>query len=138
MGENLKKIVESKYREELRKLSSYWPAEYLTLKQLSEGKRRIRLQTGGEHVFPDDEVSRLLSTIPPYFHELMKVPVTLRYERVGGVARYKVLGDHWQRRLVELMLSGKYSYHGREELSVEEFIKLLKRYKSLVFVSVTL
>ncbi|MCE4618618.1 MAG: DUF61 family protein [Desulfurococcales archaeon] len=138
MGEKLKRYVETRYREELRKLSSYWPAEYVTLQELSEGKTTIRLQTGGSHTFSPDEVSKLLETIPTYFHKLMRVPITLRYERIGGVSQYKVLGDQWQRRLVELLLTEKYSYQGKDVLSVNEFIQLLKKYKSLVFVSVTI
>lgn len=137
MEKKLKKLVESKYREELRKLSSYWPAEYLTLSQLSRGQNKILLQTGGTHTLAREEVEELTAIVPSYFHQLMKVPITLRYERIGGVTQYRVLGDRWQRRLVELMLTGRYSYNGKEVLSVNEFIALLKKYKTLVFVSVT-
>ncbi|MCE4601355.1 MAG: DUF61 family protein [Desulfurococcales archaeon] len=138
MAGELRKYVERKYREELRRLSSYWPAEYLTLRELRDGKRLVKLQTGETHALAEDEVERLLEAVPFYFHDLVRIPITLRYEKVGGVARYRVLGDRWQRRLVEILLTGNYSYRGLEELSVEEFIRLLRMYKSLVFVSVTL
>ena len=138
MGDALKRYVEKKYKEELRRLSSYWPAEYISLADARRGVRTIRLQTGETHTFEENEINLLLNTIPSYFHNLMKLPVTFRYTRMGGVARYRVLGDQWQRRLVEIILTGQYTYQGREELTVEEFIKLLRKYKSLVFVSVTL
>ncbi len=136
--QRLRRHVERRYREDVRKLSTYWPSSYLSLSDLARGARSIQLHSGDTHVFDEDEVSRLLSTVPRYFHGLMKVPITLRYEKRRSEAKYRVLGDVWQKRLVELLLHGDYSYTGLEELTVSEFIELLRRYKSLVFVSVTL
>ena len=130
------KIIEEKYKDSVRRLSAYWPQEFPTLTQLEEGKKSIRLASGATHEFDPGEVERLLELVPSYFKDFMKVPVLFRYEKIGGRARYRVLGDYWQRRLVELMLTGDYSYEGVEELSVDEFIALLSRYKSLVFVTI--
>jgi len=77
--------------------------------------------------------------VPPYFRPFMRVPILLSYvKEEDGAARYLVMGDRWQRRLAELMVRGDYSSEGVTELSVDEFVKLLREFRSLVFVSLSL
>ncbi len=137
-GDGAKKLVEKRYREELRRLQAYWPAEHLTLTQLAEGRRSIRLHNGETHVFSEEEVQLLLSRVPGYFHDHMTVPILLRYTRSPQGSRYIVLGGRWQRRLVEILLRGDYSFDGVGELKVSEFIELARKYRSLIFVGLTL
>ena len=67
------------------------------------------------------------------------MPLMLRYVKSSdGGSRYEVQGDVWQRRLVEIMLTGSYSVSGLSEISVSEFKKIVARYPSMVFVSLTL
>jgi len=136
--DRLRRSVERKYRDDLRRLSHYWPAEEVTIEELSRGRRWVRLHSGDRHLFADDEVDRLLERVPFYFHRLMSVPITLRYVRDSTGGRYVVLGGPWQRRLVEILLRGDYSYDGVGELRVSEFMKLNREYRSLIFVSVSL
>ncbi|MCE4625602.1 MAG: DUF61 family protein [Desulfurococcales archaeon] len=132
-----RKIVEKRYKDEIRKLSLYWPAETVTLEEANEGKLTIRLQGGGTHSFSKDEVEKLLKDIPPFLWPYLRLPLLLRYETVGTVSYYRVLGSRWQRRLAEIMLRGSYTYEGLEKLKVSEFREILKRYKSLVFVGLS-
>ena len=136
--ERLRRSIEKRYREELRRLSSYWPAEEVTLEDLARGRQWVTLQSGERHFFSGEEVEKLLSRVPFYFHRHMRVPVRLRYVRDRSGGRYVVLGDAWQRRLVEILLRGEYSFEGLSVLSVSDFMRLVGEYRSLVFVSVTL
>ena len=130
------RIIEAKYKENVKRLSAYWPSEFPTLEQVKNGKRSIRLVSGLNHEFDDREVERLLESIPKYFHPFMKIPITLRYEKEGSMSYYKVLGDIWQRRMVEIMIYNDYSYNGLDKLTVDQFILLLSRYKTLIFVTI--
>lgn len=134
-GNPARRIVERKYREDLRRLTAYWPAEQITLSELGMGRLSIRLVGGLTHMFSEREASLLLSTVPRYMWGLYRVPLLLRYEKIGSIARYVVLGGRWQARLAEVMLRGDYSYRGRPELTVSEFTRIAGKYRSLVFVS---
>ena len=79
----------------------------------------------------------LLKDTPPFLWPYLRLPLLLRYETVGTVSYYKVLGSRWQRRLAEIMLRGSYSYEGLEKLKISEFREILKKYKSLVFVGLS-
>jgi len=136
-GDRARRAVEKRYQEDLRRLRAYWPAEQVSLADLARGRRSVRLHSGDTHAFSDDEVERLLARVPVYFHENMTVPLLLRYSRRGGQARYLVIGGPWQRRLAEILLRGTYSFEGVAELRVSEFMELARRYKSLIFVGLT-
>jgi len=133
------KLIERRYLEAARRLSALLPREQVSLQDLAGGVRRVPLVGGDFHEVSDEEVERLLSVVPPYFWRHMKVPLILRYvKRSDGSGRYEVQGDAWQRRLAELMLTGSYTVSGVSEVSVSEFKRLVARYPSLVFVSLTL
>lgn len=131
------RALERKYREDLRRLSQYWPAETVTLEEASRGRLEIRLHGGLRHRFSRDEVERLLGEVPEFLWRSLRLPLLLRYEIAGTVAYYRVLGDRWQRRLAEIMLRGEYSYEGLERMRVSEFQLVLKKYRSLVFVGLS-
>jgi hypothetical protein len=106
MGEKIKKAVERKYVEDSRKLSLYWPAETITIYDLSLGRKFIKLHSGDLHEFDEGEVGKL-----------------------------SVEGGVWQARLAELLLTGEVSSEGLKNLSLNQFSKLVSRYKTLVFVT---
>ena len=140
MSERLNKsrrIMEKKYRDEIRKLSLYWPAETVTLEEASKGKLKIRLQGGSTHSFSREEVEDLLRVTPSFLWPYLQIPLLLRYETIGTVSYYRVLGGRWQRRLAEIMLRGSYSYEGVDRLKISEFRSILRKYKSLVFVGLS-
>ncbi len=137
--DKLKNAVTRKYRDDVRRLSQLWPAEFITLEDLYRGRRQIRLHSGEVHVFDDSEVDRILGEVPQYIWGLVRVPLLLHYIKYeDGTIRYKVSGDVWQRRLAELLISGTLSSTGISELSVSSFARLISRYKTMVFVSISI
>ncbi len=132
------KNVKKKYMDSMKTLRLYWPKGYITIEDLSKGVMSIQLHSGEDHFFDEEEVRRLLSLVPSYFWKFMKIPIMLRYSRDNdGRAYYMVVGDVWQKRLVELLLSGDYGFNGISELTTEDFISMLRNFKSLIFVTVT-
>ncbi len=137
--ERLKNAVTKKYRDDVKRLSQLWPAEQVTLEELYKGKRAVRLHSGETHVFDDEDVSRILGEVPQYIWGLVRVPLLLQYVKYDdGTIRYRVAGDVWQRRLAELLVSGTLSSTGISELNVSSFTKLIARYKTMVFVSISI
>ena len=132
------RAFERKYRDELRRLSLYWPAESVSLEEALAGRLEIRLHSGALHRLSREEVERLAGLAPSFIHSKLMLPLLLRYQLIGTVSYYIVLGDRWQRRLAELMLRGRYSYEGLERLRVGEFQRIIARYPSLVFVSLSI
>lgn len=131
-------IVERKYYEDSRRLSLYWPAEHVSLWEVSGGRLSIRLHSGDLHEFDEGEAREMLAIVPKYLWRLVKVPLMLRYVREeSGVARYHVMGDVWQRRLVELLLRSRLSSEGVESLDLREFRGLVSKYRSMIFVSIS-
>ncbi|AMD31139.1 MAG: DUF61 family protein [Acidilobus sp.] len=132
------KHVVNIYREEVRKLQASWPTRQLSLREL-KGTPFIELTDGTLHEFNQEEVDRLLSQVPEYFWDFMAIPLLLHYMRTeSGIAKYTVVGNRWQMRLAEIMLRGDYSANGVSELGIEEFLEIIRKYRSLVFVSLHL
>jgi len=133
----MKKHILAIYRRDLSTLAGYMPAKYITLTEVKNGTRHITLASGLIHEIDDSEASRILEAVPSYFWDLMRIPMVFNYIRWSdGSVSYRVQGDVWQRRLVEILLTGDYSSTGVEEISSDEFRRLLKSYRSLIFVSI--
>ncbi len=138
MKEKLREVVERKYVEDSRKLSLYWPAETITIYDLYMGKRSVMLHSGDIHEFEESEVEELLKIIPKYYWKLMRVPLMLRYNKdEDGNVKLIVEGSVWQARLVELLLTGEVSSAGIQSVTLSQFSKLISKFKSLVFVTLT-
>ena len=132
------KLVEEAYRDSARRLSLYWPKEFVTLAEALSGRAGVELYSGDFHSFTRRELERLASIVPKYFWHLVRLPMAFRYEKLAsGESRYMVEGGVWQRRLVEMILYGDYSFEGASFLSVAQFKAILRDYKSLVFVSLS-
>ncbi len=135
---DLGKHVRHRYAEEARRLQAHWPAEQVTLEEL-RSRRQVKLMDGTYHEMDSEEAEALMSQVPSFFWPFMRVPMLFSYVRTEtGISRYMVLGDRWQRRLVEILVTGNYSAEGLTGLNVEQFLRLLRRYRSLIFVSLTL
>jgi len=138
-GRRLRDKILAKYRSDRIRLASLLPENQVTLEDLYKGVSNVRLKSGEIHVFDGVEVERLLSEVPQYFWRLMRVPLILKYVKYrDGSRKYIVVGDVWQRRLCEILVRGDYSSTGMAEIEVEDFIRLLARYKTIIFVTVTL
>ncbi|MEM4681451.1 MAG: DUF61 family protein, partial [Acidilobaceae archaeon] len=85
--------------------------------------------------FEEKEIRNVLSKVPPYVWDLVKLPIILRYKRFeDGTYEIKVEGDVWQKRLVELLLKGQMTSKGMEKLDYESFRALLSEYRTLIFI----
>jgi len=138
--ERRKKIIEKRYRTDIGKLQAYWPVELITLEDIIEhGVSHVKLANGESHEIDDQQARRMADVIPDYLWSLVRLPLLFRYERDdSGRSWYVVLGGNWEKRAVELLLTGKMTSDGKERIGVAEFRRLLSNYQSLVFVSLGL
>lgn len=136
-GERQRSIVTSRYRSEVSKLQSYWPASYITLQDaMSSGRPGVPLQDGSFHEFDPEQLAHLAGEIPRIMWPLVMLPITLEYERdPTGRALYRVMGGSWQRRAVALLLTGKLTADGVAVLEASDALRLISRYRSLFFVT---
>ena len=134
--EKAKRLVTERYRRDISSLQAYWPQELFTLEHLLRtGSTRIKLVNGEEHYIDREQLEKLSRIIPKYLWELVKLPLLFRYERdERGRSWYIVLGDNWQKRAVELILTGKLTSEGRSMVGVEEFRRIIREFDTLVFV----
>lgn len=122
---------------EARSLSGFLPAERRTMQELMEADRPyVPLRNGGVHTIDKAELHEACRVIPWYFRRLIKLPIVLRKEEGGDW--YVVEGDLWDRRALELLLKGKLSSEGISTLSKDEVIVLMKKYRSLLMVTISL
>ncbi len=137
-SKNTRRLVERKYRNDIQRLSRCWPKEQVSLEEAYSGRNYIYLQNGEIHDFSQDEINLLASSIPRFLWRLVSLPLLLRYEVVDTERYYRVLGNTWQKRLAEIMLTGDYSYSGKEKLTISEFSTILRKYRSLIFVNLSI
>jgi uncharacterized protein (UPF0216 family) len=131
------KTIQKKILENISESQKLWPKEQINLNEVFNGKTNILLASNELHEFDNEEIKEVLQIVPQYFWKFIKLPLLFRYNKDSeGRSWYNVLGDLWQRRFVEILLTGQYSLDGIEELDVEMFLKILKKYKSLIFVSI--
>ena len=140
LSERQKRIVASAYRREVSKLQSYMPASYVSLREaLSSPRPGVPLNDGTFHEFDPEHLRLASEAIPRILWSLVNLPIVLYYEKdADGRRRFLVAGDAWQRRAVEMLLTGRLAADGRSELDSEEAYRLLSRYRSLFFVSLRL
>ena len=120
---------------EARRLSGLAPAEKKSVSSLlREEKPKIRLLDGGSHLLDVEELRDFASKIPWFMRGLVKLPIVLVYRREGGIGRYHVDGDVWAARALSAVLTGRY-WEEKWELSTEEAEELIKRYKTLIMVT---
>ncbi|WP_048816669.1 DUF61 family protein [Caldisphaera lagunensis] len=131
------KSLQKKILDKINETQKLWPKETLNLIEVYNGKTSVLLESNEYHEFDKEEIKTVLEIVPQYFWKFIKLPILLRYNKDSeGRSWYNVLGDTWQKRFVEILITGQYSFDGIEELDVEMFLKILKKFKSLIFVSV--
>ncbi|WP_167827819.1 DUF61 family protein [Pyrolobus fumarii] len=119
-----------------RRILGAWPAEQKPISRLlREEKPLIRLVGGGTHLLDRGELEDMASRIPWFMHELVRLPIVIVYRRIAGSGVYRVEGDVWAARAVSVLLGGGY-WEEKWELSYEEVSELIKRYKTLFFVTI--
>lgn len=139
-SERQKRLVTSKYRREVSKLQSYWPASFITLEEaMSSNKPGIPLLDGTFHEFDPEHIKGMAREIPKILWPLINLPILLHYERDStGRTLFRVAGDSWQRRAVALLLTGELTADGKSVLEASEALELLSKYRSLFFVTLKL
>lgn len=139
-SERQKRLVTSKYRSEVSRLQSYWPASFITLEEaISLDKPGVPLLNGYFHEFDPDHVREMASEIPRILWPLVNLPILLHYEKdPSGRSFFRVSGDSWQRRAVGLLLTGDLTADGKDALEASEALQLLTKYRSLIFVTLKL
>jgi hypothetical protein len=131
------KNIQKKIMENINESQKLWPKEEISLNEVFNGKASVLLADNEYHEFDNEEIKEILQLVPQYFWKFIKLPLLFRYNKdTEGRSWYNVLGDIWQKRFVEILLTGQYSFDGIEELDVEMFLKILKKYRSLIFVSI--
>ncbi len=129
-----RRLYERIVREASRILASM-PAEHKSIAELlEEDEPSIRLADGTRHRIDESELQSMAERIPWYMRGLVKLPIIIIYER-GEKPRYTVDGDVWAARAVSALLGGDPLVEKRE-LTLEEVEELIRRYKTLVFVTI--
>ncbi len=129
-----RKLYERVVREASRILASM-PVEHKSLSTLLEEKKpSVRLADGTRHHMDEAELRDMAEHIPWYMRRLVKLPIIIVYER-GEKPRYIVDGDVWSARAVSALLGGD-PLEERRELTLEEVESLIRRYKTLIFVTI--
>ncbi len=128
-------LVYRKYREDLKFLSRNLPARRVTLKELLENSiSGIELRDGGIHRLDPAELERMADTVPWYLHPVTRIPLIIEYTTVDEKRVFRVRGDRWDRRIVEVLLTGKFGVDGVEFLEYNDVARLVALYKSLILI----
>ena len=128
------KAFYAKYLKEITTLTGMLPVEKKTLTELLREKEPIiRLRNGGFHKIDRKELEKAGKSVPWYLHSFVKAPIVL--VKKTGENRFEVAGDKWEKTLVSYLLKKDDLLKELEMGDVEE---LLKNYKSLIFISLTL
>jgi len=115
---------------------SAWPAERRSLSQLLRSEKpRVRLAGGGTHLMDPGELRDMAERLPWFLHPLVKLPMVIVYRREGGVGTYTLDGDVWAARALSVLTGGAY-WEEKWSLTQEEVEELLRRYKTLIFVTI--
>ena len=130
----------NKYRRDLSRLTTNLPATLYTLTELlaMDEPVEIPLKDGGNHSIDPGDLQRLADDLPWYMHKLVRLPFILVYTSVGDGRVYKVQGGAWEKRAIEQLLHGTFTVEGVSEVEPADVRRLLRRYKTLVFVSLSI
>ncbi len=119
-----------------RRILGAMPAERRSLSELlREDKPRVRLTGGGTHLMDKGELIDMAERIPWFMRGLVKLPIVIVYRREGSSGVYRVDNDVWAARAVSVLTGGSY-WEEKWTLTREEVEDLLRRYKTLVFVTI--
>ncbi len=131
-GERSFKAVYAKYLHDVRTLTGSLPAEQRTLHELLSMRRpQVLLKDGTLHDIDVDELRRMAEDLPWYLHGFVKLPLVVLKAGPG----FEVKGDRWTLRAVEVLLGRGLRLDPDPQITGDELARLLKNYKSLIFVS---
>ncbi|AAY80680.1 DUF61 family protein [Sulfolobus acidocaldarius] len=116
-----------------KSLLSYYPDEFVTLKDALNGKLSIRLKSKDlRHRFDKLEVEKLSQVLPIYLWDLVKLPFIV--VKTLNTGEYAVSGSQWEVRSLSIILQKEIK---NTFLSTGDVEKLIKEYKSLIFITIS-
>ncbi len=123
---------------ERRKIESAMPVMYKKLKTiLDEGPNNayIILSSGDRHYFEWEEIVSLAEITPWYIAYYVELPFVFRYYRTSWQAVFELTNNiKWNSKALGLIFDGKISKE-RRKLSMNEMRFLLKKFRSITFIS---
>lgn len=131
----LRRMLMKKLYEDKRRFEQVLPREYKRLSELLEDPSPgVYLVSGDWHGFDESELKHLAEELPWYLHGLVKLPWVFSYRRLGFKSSYRLVGpDKWAARALHYLYEGSISGE-LWELDSWRFPRLLRSYKSLIFV----
>ncbi|MCY0859500.1 MAG: DUF61 family protein [Sulfolobaceae archaeon] len=126
--DNISKFLEF----EIRSLIGFSPAEKVTIKEALEGKLSITLSDGTKYELSKDEIEKLSQKIPIYLWSLVRIP--FQFVKIDEPNTYKLLGSEWDKKGISILIGERDP--AQEYFSSVEIEKLLKEYKSLIFITI--
>ncbi len=128
-----------KYQKDIVSLFNSTPRYRKSLKHILEKQDyTIELKDGTIHKLDKNEVSLAAQKIPWYLHLRTRIPIVIEYLSVGDRRIFRVSGDKWDRRIVEVLLKGEFGLDGKRVLEYNEVARLISLYKSLFTIILSL
>ena len=124
-------MIDKVFKLGLEGLLNYFPSERVTLGEVLRGKNRLKLSDGSDFEISIKEAEEAARKVPVYLWELVKLPVVILKLPYPGA--YTVEDHKWNRELLKYLLNKEDASY----ISVGEVEKLIRDYKSLVFISLS-
>ncbi len=132
--ELLKSLTELFFTHQINQLYNE-PLKYIKLSDISEEENvQIPLSKHGKIIMRNEDIKRLKEDIPQYLHDKTSLPLHLKIISTGPI-KLSIEGGIWQSRIIYYILNGKLLAKPRETIESEEFLKILRKYPTLIHVS---
>ncbi|MEJ2774986.1 DUF61 family protein [Sulfolobaceae archaeon RB850M] len=116
----------------LRNSISFYPDEFVTIKEALEGKNYVTISGSYKHYFDKTELEKLSSKIPIYMWGLVRIPFVI--VKTLNVGEYLINGSDWDKKAINILLN-------KQEFSVclytGDVERLIKEFKSLIFITLS-
>jgi len=130
----LKSLTELFFTNQINQLYNE-PLEYIKLSDISgEENVQIPLSKHGKIVMKTEDIKRLKEDVPQYLHDKTSLPLHLKIISTGPI-KLSIEGGIWQARILYYILNGKLLAKPKEIIESEEFLKILRKYPTLIHVS---
>ena len=132
-------FVVRKYQRDIVSLFNAIPRERKSLKHVIDAQDyAVELRDGTIHRLDKNEVMLAAQKIPWYLHPRTRIPIIIEYSSMGDKRVFRVTGDKWDRRIVEVLLEGEFGLDGKRVLEYNEVARLISLYKSLFAIILSL
>jgi uncharacterized protein (UPF0216 family) len=110
---------------------SYYPQEFVTLKQALDGNNYVKVNGGFKHYFKKEELEKLSKNLPLYLWDLVKIPFVI--VKTLNPGEYVLNGSEWENKAISVLLKKDIKSY----MTIGEVEKIIKEYKSLVFITLS-